>query len=124
MDLVFDFDSRQGITNVRFDGLDGSENVKTVKEALTLLKIRNPFISFSEAVRNKGMYSSVPDAEYNRMWDTMRFISSMWHYPDELGEATQKEEMNVLMLLANTIEALSQFKVLYQIPSETRITPG
>ena len=118
MDLVFDFDSRQGITNVRFDGLDGSESVKTVKEALNLLKIRNPFMAFSDDVQ-EGKYNSVPDAEYNRMWNTMRFISSMWHYPDELGEATQKEEMNVLMLLANTIEALSQFKVLYQIPSET-----
>lgn len=118
MDLVFDFDSRQGITNVRFDGLNGSEKVKTAKGALNLLKIRNPFISFSEAV-HKGAYSSVPDAEYNRMWDTIRFISSMWHYPDEPTEAPQEDEMNVLMLLANTIEALSQFKVLYQIPSET-----
>ena len=118
MDLVFDFDSRQGITNVRFDGLDGSESVKTVKEALNLLKIRNPFMAFSDDVQ-EGKYNSVPDAEYNRMSDTVRFISSRWHYSDEPTEAPQEEEMNVLMLLANTIEALSQLKVLYQIPSET-----
>ena len=119
MDLVFDFDSRQGITNVRFDGLDGSESVASVKEALSLLRIRNPLMAFSDDVQ-EGKYNSVPDAEYNRMWDMMRFIScSMWHYPDEPTEAPQEDEMNVLMLLANTIEALSQFKVLYQIPSET-----
>ncbi len=34
MNLIFDFDNRQGITNVRFDGLDGTEEVKSVKDAL------------------------------------------------------------------------------------------
>lgn len=52
MDLIFDFDRCQGITNARFDGLDGSEDVTSVKEALGLLKIRNPAIAFAEAVSN------------------------------------------------------------------------
>ncbi len=60
MDLIFDFDNRQGITNVRFDGLDGSEDVRSEKEALGLLKIRNPAVTFSEDV-HRGTFDSVHD---------------------------------------------------------------
>ena len=42
MELIFDFDQRQGLANVRFEGLDGTESVTSVKDALCLLKIRNP----------------------------------------------------------------------------------
>lgn len=42
MELLFDFDERQWLTNVRFSGLDGSESVTSIKDALSLLKIRNP----------------------------------------------------------------------------------
>lgn len=52
MDMIFDFDSRQGLTNVRFDGLTGCEEVTSVKQALNLMKIRNPAVTFSEAVHN------------------------------------------------------------------------
>ena len=47
------------------------------------------------------------------MLDTVKFLSSMWCYPDDPGETPQKSEMNVL-LLANAIEALTQFNVQYQ----------
>ncbi|MDE7172491.1 MAG: hypothetical protein K2O11_11565 [Oscillospiraceae bacterium] len=117
MELLFDFDSHQGIINVHFHGLDGTEPVTSIKEALNLLKIRNPAKTFSEAVRN-GAYNDVPDAEYKRMLETIKYISSMWCYMDEPGEAPQKGEMNALMLLANAIEALSQFNVLYQMPPD------
>ncbi|MBD5097986.1 MAG: hypothetical protein HDT35_00205 [Clostridiales bacterium] len=114
MDLLFDFDNHQGIINVRFDGLIGLERVTSVKEALGLLKIRNPAINFSKAARG-GAYDDMTDEAYKRMLDTVKFISSMWCYMDEPGEAPQRSEMNALMLLANAIEALSQFNVLYQM---------
>ena len=114
MELIFDFDQRQGLANVRFEGLDGTEDVASMKQALSLLKIRNPVIPFADAVKS-GAYDHVPDAEYKRMLDTMTFISELWRYPDEPGEAPAKYEMNVLMLLANAIKALSQFNVQYQM---------
>lgn len=114
MDLLYDFDSRQGLTRVRFDGLDGGERVTSVKEGLNLLKIRNPAKTFSEAVRG-GAYNDVPDEEYRRMLETIKYLSSMWCYMDEPGETPPKGKMNALMLLANAIEALSQFNVLYQM---------
>ncbi len=115
MDLIFDFDHRQGIVNVRFDGLDGAEDVTSVKEALGLLKIRNPAVTFSEDV-HRGAYDKVPDAAYNRMLETIKYLSSLWYYTGEPGDAKPKSEMNALMLLANAIEALSQFNVQYQMP--------
>ena len=101
MELIFDFDQRQGLANVRFEGLDGTEDVASMKQALSLLKIRNPVIPFADAVKS-GAYDHVPDAEYKR-------------YPDEPGEAPQKSEMNALALLVNTIEALSQLNAQYQM---------
>ena len=82
MELIFDFDQRQGLANVRFEGLDGTEDVASMKQALSLLKIRNPVIPFADAVKS-GAYDHVPDAEYKRMLDTMTFISELWRYPDE-----------------------------------------
>lgn len=114
MDLLFDFDSRQGITRVRFDGLDGFERVTSVKEALSLMKIRNPAVTFREDVQALK-YDDTTDEEYKRMLETIKYLSSMWCYMDEPGEAPPKYEMNALMLLANAIEALSQFNVLYQM---------
>lgn len=114
MDLIFEFDLHQGITNVRFDGLDGSEDVASVKEALDLMMIRNPALTFSEAACN-GAYNDVPDAQYKRMLETVKYLSSMWRYMDEPRETPPKCEMNALMLLANAIEALSQLNLLYQM---------
>jgi len=115
MDMIFDFDHRQGITNVRFDGLDGTEDVTSLKDAVGRLKIRNPAVTFSEDV-HRGTYDKVTDAEYNRMLETIKYISSLWYYAEEPGETPPKFEMNALMLLANALEALSQFNVQYQMP--------
>lgn len=114
MELIFDFDQCQGLANVRFEGLDGTEGVASTKQALSLLKIRNPASTFRDAVKN-GEYNDVPDEEYARMLETVKFISSMWCYPDEPGKAPQKSEMNALMLLANAIEALSQLNAQYRM---------
>ena len=118
MDMIFEFDQRQGLTRVRFDGLTGTESVTSVKGALDLLKIRNPATTFAEAVQALK-YDNVPDEEYIRMLETIKFLSTMWRYTDDPGDAPQKYEMNVLMLLANALEALSQFNVQYQMPLET-----
>ncbi len=115
MDLIFDFDHRQGIVNVRFDGLDGSEDVTSVKEALGLMKIRNPAVTFSEDI-HRGAFDKVPDAEYDRMLETIKYISSLWYYAGEPEDDKPKYEMNALMLFANAIEALSQLNVQYQMP--------
>lgn len=55
------------------------------------------------------------DEEYSQMLDTIKFLQELWHYPDEPGEAPKKYEMNVLMLLANAIEALSRLNAQYQM---------
>lgn len=114
MELLFDFDSSQGIANVEFHGLDGTESVTSVKDALRLLKIKNPAVNFADAVKS-GAYNDVSDAEYKRMLDTMTFISDLWRYPDTPPEAKTEYEMNALTLLANAIEALSRLNVLYQM---------
>ena len=117
MDLIFDFDRSQGITNVRFDGLDGSENVTSVKEALGMLKIRNPTVTFAEATSN-GVYDNTPSTEFTKMLETVKYISKLWQYLGAPKEALLEYEMNPLMILASAIEALSQFYILYQMPSE------
>ena len=114
MDMVFDFDQRQGLASVGFHGLDGTESVTSIKDALRLLKIRNPAVNFANAVKH-GAYNDEPDAEYKRMLDTITFISELWRYPDSPAEAKTAYEMNALMLLANAIEALSTFNVQYQM---------
>ncbi len=115
MDMILQFDHRQGLVNVRFDGLDGTEHVTSLKDAVNRLKIRNPTVTFSENA-HQGLYSLVPDAAYERMCETMKFMGSLWYYPGDPGEAPPKFEMNALMLLANALEALSQFNVQYQMP--------
>lgn len=63
MELLFDFEQRQGIANAHFEGLDGTESVTSVKDALRLLKIRNPAVNFANAAKH-GAYDDVSDAEY------------------------------------------------------------
>lgn len=105
MDMVFDFDRRQAAAGVRFEGLDGTERVTSMKAALAVLKIRNPAASFTEAAKN-GDFDRVSDEEYAGMLDTVEFLSKLWRYPEEPGDA--KYELNALTLLANALEALSR----------------
>ena len=60
-------------------------------------------------------YNDATDAEYKRMLETVKFIGSMWRYPDDPGESPEQHEMGALMLLAAAIEALSMFNVQYQM---------
>ena len=65
MELIYEFDPSQRIVNTRFEGLDGTESVTSVKDALCLLKIRNPAVKFAETVQSGG-YNDTSDAEYER----------------------------------------------------------
>ena len=112
MELIYEFDPSQRIVNARFEGLDGT--VTSVKDALCLLKIRNPAVKFAETVQSGG-YNDTSDAEYERMLNTLEFISGLWRYPDAPKEAKTEYEMNVLTLLAAAIEALSVLHARYQM---------
>ena len=105
MDMLFDFDLWRGLHNVRFEGLDGSEEVTSLKQALGLMKIRNPAVTFKEAVQALK-YDDMTDEEYARMLEAVKFLSSVWRYPDDPKDAQQKYEMSALMLLANALELL------------------
>ena len=113
MELIFDFDQRQGIANVRFEGLDGTEGVTSTKQALSLLKIRNPACAFADAVKT-GAYDDLSDAEYKRLLEAVTCISSLWHRPGDQPDSKTQYDMNPLTLLANTIEALSQLNAQCQ----------
>lgn len=76
MELIYEFDPSQRIVNARFEGLDGTESVTSVKDALCLLKIRNPAVKFAETVQSGG-YNDTSDAEYERMLNTLEFISGL-----------------------------------------------
>ncbi len=107
MDMLFDFDLRQGLHNVRFEGegLDGSEEVTSLKQALGLMKIRNPAATFRDALQALK-YDDMTDMEYGRLLEHVKWLSTLWRYPDDPKDAQQKYEMNALMLLANALELL------------------
>lgn len=107
MTMDFQYDEYGRLEHITFQGLNGCEPVRDLKNALELLKIENPLRSFQDRVR-AGEFDNTPDDEYEQIASTMRFVSSLWRYPDaQEGEPTQNE-MNVLMLLANAVEAASK----------------
>mgnify|MGYP001030005435 CR=1 FL=1 len=67
MELIYEFDPSQRIVNARFEGLDGTESVTSVKDALCLLKVRNPAVKFAETVQSGG-YNDTSDAEYEHIF--------------------------------------------------------
>lgn len=90
-----------------FEGLNGCETVRDMKNALELLKIDNPKRTFQERVR-AGEFDDTPEDEYRQIVDAVEFVATLWRYPDvQMGELAQPE-MNVLMLLANAIEMCSK----------------
>ena len=113
MELHFDFDDRQGVTSVRFEGLSGTEGVTSVAQALDLMKVLNPATSFAEDVYALK-YNDVTGAEYARMLDTVKLLNSIWRYPGEPEEAPPQYQMNVLMLLANAIELVCKLNTELQ----------
>ncbi len=55
-----------------------------------------------------GEFDTIPDEDYRQLVDTMKFIGSLWRYPDTKEGKDTVSEMNVLMLLANAIETVSR----------------
>ncbi|RKI37537.1 hypothetical protein D7V86_22845 [bacterium D16-51] len=106
MTMDFQYDGHGGLEYITFRGLNGCETARDMKNALELLKIENPLRSFQDRVR-AGEFDSTPDDEYEQIASTMKFVSSLWRYPDAQEGEPAQNEMNVLMLLANAVEAAS-----------------
>jgi hypothetical protein len=107
MNMVFSFGDCSSLEGVRFDGLTGREYVISTKDALNVMRVRNPAIAFSQDT-DAGAYDEVPDEDYEQMHHMVDAIKELWRYPGELGESGVQDEMNILMLLANAIELVSR----------------
>lgn len=107
MKMDFQYDNYGSLEHITFEGLNGCESVRDMKNALELLKIENPKRTFQERVR-AGEFDATPEDEYKQIVDAVDFVATLWRYPDaKVGELAQPE-MNVLMLLANAIEMCSK----------------
>lgn len=106
MELHYKFNKDYSMENVVFDGLNGREYITSTKDALNLMKIKNPALAFCEEAK-AGLYDSISDEEYQQALDTIQCVKSLWRYPGE-AEGTSRTEMNILMLLANAIELVSR----------------
>lgn len=107
MVMEYEYNENGSMERISFEGLNGTENAGNLKCTLGLLKIENPAVTFAEKVK-AGEYDHVPDDEFIRIRDETKFVSSLWHYPDDREGQTAECEMNALMLLANSIEAASR----------------
>ena len=107
MRLKFTFAEDYSITDAYFDGLDGYEPITSLKEALNMMKIENPAVSFSDDFRN-GVYGDVSGEERRQMRNTVKCISSLWQYKDVPEGISAQYEMSVLMLLINAVELISR----------------
>ena len=107
--MVMEFGYRKdgSLKNITFQGLNGSEFTGNAKSALELLKIENPVRVFMERVK-AGEFDTMPEDEYQQVLSAVEFVASLWRYPDAKDGEPNQGEMNVLMLLANAIEAASR----------------
>lgn len=107
MKMDFQYDDYGSLEHITFEGLNGCETVRDLKNALELLKIDNPKRTFRDRVK-AGEFDDTPEDEYRQIVDAVEFIATLWRYPDaQVGELAQSE-VNVLMLLANAIEMCSK----------------
>ncbi len=104
MDFQYDYGS---LKHIAFEGLNGCETVRDMKNALELLKIDNPKRTFQDRVR-AGEFDATPEDEYLQIVDAVEFLATLWRYPDAQAGELAQPEMNVLMLLANAIEMCSK----------------
>ncbi len=104
MNFQYDYGSLEHIT---FEGLNGCETVRDMKNALELLKIENPKRTFQDRVR-AGEFDDTPDDEYMQIVSAVEFAATLWRYPDAQAGELAQPAMNVLMLLANAIEVCSK----------------
>lgn len=107
MKMDFQYDNYGSLEHITFEGLNGCETVRDMKNALELLKVENPKRTFQERVR-AGEFDDTPEDEYLQIVDAVEFVATLWRYPDAKVAEIAQPEMNVLMLLANAIEMCSK----------------
>ena len=107
MTMNFKYNEDGSMEHITFQGLNGSEFSGNLKSALELLKIENPVIAFNDKVK-AGECDNMSDDEFAKLLNAMKFVSSLWRYPDAKEGEAENREMNVLMLLANVIEVASR----------------
>ena len=107
MKMDFQYDGHGSLEHITFQGLNGCEPVRDLKNALELMKIENPKRTFQERVKS-GEFDNTPDDEYEQIVSAVDFAASLWRYPDAREGEPAQSEMNVLMLLANAIEVASK----------------
>lgn len=110
MTLKYRFDKEYRLRDISFEGLNGREEVSSTKEALHVMKIRNPAIDFAEDVK-KGYYNDISDEDYQRALDTIKCVRDLWRRPDDPPDSKGQCEMNPLELLANAIRMVARLDV-------------
>jgi len=105
MRLRYEFNDDATIRGASFAGCSGLERVSNVKEALRFLQVDNPLIAFRKAVE-RGKFSDLSDEEYDQLLESVKCISTLFHFPDDPPEAKPMPTMNVVSLLANAITQL------------------
>lgn len=84
---------------IKFEGMKGTEHCATVKDALRLLQIENPSVTFSNNMK-RGMYDCTPDRFIARDATVTNFISELWHQEED---NEMIKFVNVVTLLANSL---------------------
>lgn len=107
MEATFTFTQDYAVENMVFEGLTGREYVTSTKEALNMMKVKNPVVNFRDQAEN-GEFDDLTDEEYQQALDTIRCVGSLWRYPEAGKDDTTRYEMNVLTLLANAIELVTR----------------
>ena len=110
MDISFEYAKNGTINNLTFEGLDGREYVTSTKDALNVMKIRNPALRFSDDAK-AGCFNEMTDAAYQDVLDMIKCIKLLWRHPDAPDDDGTLTEMNALALLANAIMLVSRQRV-------------
>ena len=108
MKMKFKFNADGLITDTWFDGLNGSDRVTSVSEAMTKLRVKNPAVVFTEEAK-AGAFDELSDEVYNAILRSVECIALLWRYKgDTPANKSTRIETNVLTLLANAMELLTR----------------
>ena len=108
MQLKYKFSADGLMTDIWFDGLDESEPVTSVSQDMTKLRVKNPAVVFTEEAK-AGVFDEISDEEYYSLLSSIECIAMLWRYTgDKPADKSTRMEVNVLTLLANAINLLTQ----------------
>ena len=108
MQLKYKFGADGLMTDIWFDGLDESEPVTSIGQTMAKLRVINPAVVFTKEVK-AGLFDEVSDKEYSSMLSSIECIAMLWRYTgDRPVDRSTRMEVNVLTLLANAINLLTQ----------------